>query len=117
MVEIAHSTGNRELRPQRLGHAQCASALRWKLLLQLQPMLPPMTPPPPPPLRHHAHCRRPKSLSIERILNSDNDPDADTFLLCYSSHGSSDGGKWCCDDASYVTFEDVVRLWQVGSRS
>ena len=54
---------------------------------------------------------------IERFLNTDNDPDADTFLLCYSALGSSDGGKWCCDDATYVTFEQVVDLWQVGSRS
>jgi hypothetical protein len=54
---------------------------------------------------------------IEKFLNTDNDPDADTFLLCYSGHGSSDGGKWCCDDASYLTFEQVVGLWQVGSHS
>ena len=74
-------------------------------------------PPPPPPLSSRALQATEILRRIERFLNSDNDPDADTFLLCYSGHGSSDGGKWCCDDASYVTFEDVVRLWQVGSRS
>ena len=46
-------------------------------------------------------------------MNSDNDPDADTYLLCYSGHGHKDGGKWCCDNQSYVTFEQVIELWQV----
>ncbi len=50
---------------------------------------------------------------IERFLNDDSDPNADTFLLCYSGHGHRDGGKWCCGDDSYVTFEQVVDLWQV----
>jgi hypothetical protein len=50
---------------------------------------------------------------IQGFLNNDNDPEADTFLLCYSGHGSRDGGKWCCDDNSYVTFEQVIDLWQV----
>jgi hypothetical protein len=75
---------------------------------------PPSSPPPPSlcVLQASEILRR-----IEKFLNADNDPDADTFLLCYSGHGSSDGGKWCCDDASYITFDDVFRLWQVGSRS
>ena len=47
-------------------------------------------------------------------MNNDGDHDADTFLLCYSGHGSRDGGKWCCDDNSYVTFEQVNDMWQVG---
>ena len=50
---------------------------------------------------------------IQRFLNSDNDPDADTYLLCYSGHGHRDGGKWCCDNDSYVSFEQVIELWQV----
>ena len=77
----------------------------------------PPLPPPPPPLLSFVLQASEILRRIERFLNADNDPDADTFLLCYSGHGSSDGGKWCCDDKSYVTFEDVVRLWQVGSRS
>ena len=49
---------------------------------------------------------------IQDFLNKDHCLDADVFLLCYSGHGSRDGGKWCCD-GSYVTFEQVVDLWQV----
>jgi hypothetical protein len=50
---------------------------------------------------------------IRGFLNTDRDPDADTFLICYSGHGSRDGGRWRCDDASYVTFEEVIDVWQV----
>ncbi len=50
---------------------------------------------------------------IRGFLNTDRDPDADTFLICYSGHGSKNGGRWRCDDASYVTFEQVIDLWQV----
>ncbi len=78
--------------------------------------------PPPPHTPPHTHPRTMLSFMlqatdilrrIEKFLNKDNDPDADYFLLCYSGHGSRDGGKWCCDDGSYVTFEQVVDLWQV----
>jgi hypothetical protein len=47
------------------------------------------------------------------FLCDKSDPDADTFLVCYSGHGNDDGGKWCCSGGSYVTFEEVVELWQV----
>jgi hypothetical protein len=53
---------------------------------------------------------------IQTFLNSEHDPDADTFLICYSGHGSEDGGKWCCDNNSYVSFDQVIKLWQVVTR-
>jgi hypothetical protein len=52
---------------------------------------------------------------IRTFFNNDKDPDADTFLLYYGGHGSSDGGNWSCDEKSHVTFENVVDLWQVRS--
>ena len=72
--------------------------------------------PPPPPLSRLLQAteilRR-----IERFLNNDNDPDADTFLICYSGHGLEDNGEWCCAEGSYVPFEEVVDLWEVRFRS
>jgi hypothetical protein len=46
-------------------------------------------------------------------LSSRTNPESDSYLLCYSGPASSDDGKLLCSHGSFITFEQVILLWEV----